>query len=120
MENNNFMVRAALAEDVDSHYLWFSGLPCASREIAKVTNNNNSKSIWCEVVLASENFIERYNRNPRTNHLSNDIPFVVINEWYRERLGITKTVKQTLKLKLLHGLYLLNNCLLHTRTRITQ
>ena len=99
MSVNNYITRVALAEDINNPFVWFSELPCNSREIVKITNKNTSKSIWCEVVKASGNFIERYNRNPRTNEIKEDIPFIVLNEWYREKLGLNKNETANIEIK---------------------
>ena len=95
---NNYMVKASLAEDVNAPYIWFSNLPCESREIVKLSNSDGSKSIWCEVLKASENFIERYNRNHRTKNINQTDEFVVSNEWYREKLGLEKNQQSTIKI----------------------
>ena len=89
-KTNSYMVRASLSEDVNAPYIWFSSLPCESREIVKLSNAECNKSAWCEVVEASDNFIERYNRNKRTKNVGHTEPFVVSNEWYREKLSLNK------------------------------
>ena len=75
MENDSitYLVRPALAEDINAPYLWLSTAPCVSRDIVRVVNKETSKSVWCEIVEAGDNFIERYNRNPRTKKVSKDI-----------------------------------------------
>lgn len=89
-ESRKYTIRAALGEDVNSPYIWFTAMPRRSREIVKITNPEKSLSVWCEVVLASDNFIERYNRNPRTQKISANQPYAIANEWYREKLGLDK------------------------------
>lgn len=88
--SRDYTVRAALAEDVSSPCIWFTCLPCASRDIVKITNTKRSLSVWCEVISASENYVARYNDNPRTKKISTDKPFAIANEWYREKLGLDK------------------------------
>ena len=97
--SNTFIIRTALAEDINSPYLWFSDLPCPSREIVKVVNKNNSKSIWCEVIKASNNYIKRYNQISRTFNISRNDPFIVVNSWYRVKLGIKKNEKYNIEIK---------------------
>jgi hypothetical protein len=94
-----YLVRPALAEDIDAPYIWFSKLPCPSRRIVLIKNKSNGKSVWCEVILAQDNFIERYNRNARTKKVSSDTPFLVSNEWYRDHLGLAKHETATLELR---------------------
>ena len=99
--SNTFIIRTALVEDINSPYLWFSDLPCPSREIVKVkvTNKNNSKSIWCEVIKASNNYIKRYNQRNRTYNISRNDPFIVVNSWYRVKLGIKKNEEYNIEIK---------------------
>lgn len=94
-----FLVQAALAEDIGAPYLWISTLPCVSRDIVKVVNREASKAVWCEIVEAGDNFIERYNRNPRTKKVSKNISFLIANEWYRDRLGIKKNEATRLEIR---------------------
>lgn len=94
-----YLVRAALAEDIGAPYLWLSTLPCDSRDIVKVVNKEASKAVWCEIVEASDNFIERYNGNPRTKKVAKSTPFLIANEWYRERLGIRKNESTRLEIR---------------------
>ena len=47
-----YMVRVALAEDINAPYIWFSELPCESRAIVKVVHRE--KSVWCEVIKSKE------------------------------------------------------------------
>lgn len=86
----NYLVRAALAEDIKAPYLWLSIMPCDSQVIVKIVNKKATKTIWCEIIEASDNFIERYNNNPRTKNISKNIPCLVANEWYRKKLKINK------------------------------
>lgn len=98
VEENSYIVRVSLAEDINAPYIWFSSLPCKSREIVKLTNTVNQKSVWCEVVVASDNFINRYKKNERTKNICRDHPFIVSNEWYRDELGISKNEHSNIKI----------------------
>jgi len=95
---NSYIVRVSLAEDINAPYVWLSSLPCKSREIVKLTNAANRKSVWCEVVLASDNYIDRYTNNDRTIGISHELPFMAANEWYREILGISKNEHANIKI----------------------
>lgn len=95
---NSYIVRVSLAEDINAPYIWFSSLPCKSREIVKLTNTANQKSVWCEAIVASNNFIDRYNKNKRTKNISRDHPFAIFNEWYRDELGISKNEQSNIKI----------------------
>jgi hypothetical protein len=97
-ENKTYMVKAALVEDINSPYIWFSSLSCESRDIVKLTNTDENKSIWCEVVKASENYVDRYNKNKRTINIVDAEPCLVANEWYREKLGLSKNSKSNIRI----------------------
>jgi hypothetical protein len=98
-DSSAYLVRAAIAEDINAPYLWINPLRYKSRDIVKVVNKESSKAVWCEVIKASDNFIERYNSNPRTKNISKDTPFLVANQWYRDRLGISKNTWTTIELR---------------------
>ncbi len=99
MASNKYIIKAALSEDINSSYIWFSSLPCSSREIVKIINTNTAKTVWCEVIVADDNYIKRYNQNPKTKDINKDIPFIVMNEWYREKLGLNKNIYCEIKIK---------------------
>jgi len=93
-----YITRVSLAEDINNPFIWFSELPCNSREIVKLINMDSSKSVWCEVVKASDNFIERYNCNERTFNVEKKTPFLVVNQWYRNNLGLVKNEQSNIKI----------------------
>ena len=99
MTSISHITRVALTEDINSPYIWFSELPCDSRDIVKITNKDTSKSIWCEVVKASDNYIQRYNEKERTLNISSDKSFLVSNSWYRTKLGLVKNTESNIIIK---------------------
>ncbi len=101
-EVKSYIVRTALVEDINNPFIWFSALDCESREIVKITNKTNSKSVWCEIIIAGDNFIDRYNKNKRTINVSRKEPFLVANDWYRKKLGLTKN--EITEVEIIHGL----------------
>ena len=94
-----FITRVALSEDINAPYVWLSETPCNSRDIVKITNIDTTKSIWCEVVKASDNYIKRYNNNVRTLSISSNKPFIVANSWYRNKLDLVKNTESNITLK---------------------
>jgi hypothetical protein len=70
MASDTYLVRAAMAEDINAPYLWFYPLACQSRDIVKVVNKESSKVVWCEVIKASDNFINRYNSEKDQENLT--------------------------------------------------
>jgi len=97
-DTNIYLVKAALSEDVNAPYIWFSSLPCESREILKITNTDENKSVWCEVIKASDNFIHRYNNNKRTINICSSENYLIVNEWYRNKLGLKKNSRSSIRI----------------------
>jgi hypothetical protein len=96
---SKYLVRTALAEDINAPYIWFSSLPCDSRDIVRIINRETSKSIWCQAIKAGDNFIVRYNENQKTLKVESQTPFVVLNEWYREKLDLRKNETSQLEVR---------------------
>lgn len=95
--SKKYIIRKSLVSDINASYIWSKDLPCRSREIVKITNMDNKKSIWCEVMVTSENYIKRYNNNPNTINLDSK-PFFIANAWYRKELGLEQNKEFTLKI----------------------
>jgi hypothetical protein len=96
MTIQNYKVYKALAEDITMPYIWVSNPP-RPRHIAKITNHEAKKSIFCKVLEADSSFKKRYNKRTRKKHFSESsesFEFIVINGWYRERLGIENIEKE--------------------------
>lgn len=93
------ITRVALSEDINAPYVWLSEIPCNSRDIVKITNSDTTKSIWCEVVKTSDNYIKRYNNNERTLPIGSSKAFIVANSWYRNKLGLVKNTESNITLK---------------------
>ena len=58
--------------------------------MVKITNSASRKSVYCEALQIDENFLAHYNQSPRRN-ISDRACAVVMNEWYRSRLGCSDT-----------------------------
>lgn len=102
MEDKIYKIFAAMYEDLDKGHIWIpkgtlepkNQRPIRPRRpIAKITNGN--ESIHCEVLEFDENFLKRYSKpgSGRIEITSTEENIVVINDWYREKLGIGETNK---------------------------
>jgi hypothetical protein len=73
----------------------------------KVTNTKTSRSVWCEVIKAGNNFITRYNENKKTQKVDEQTPFMISNEWYRDKLELKKNETNQIEVRCYRWLPLL-------------
>ena len=81
-----YKVLAATRVDMNEGWVWLTNKEFPPRSVIKVTNKTNNKSIYCEALEIDENFIKEYNQPPRIDIDANE-DTIVINGWYRSRLG---------------------------------
>lgn len=91
-----YKVYPALFEDVNSGWVWISENIISERGIVKIERRDNGKSVFCEAIPMDENFLRHYNdKKSRRIDIDGDAKNnVVINGWYRKKLGITKSLKK--------------------------
>lgn len=81
-------IYASLAEDAQHGWVWSSFSPSHPRALVKITNVLARRSVYCEILQIDQNFIRRYN-DAATYKISSAKDAVVMNAWYRHRLGYT-------------------------------
>lgn len=79
-------VLAAAREDMNEGWVWLSDHDFPPRSIVRIKNKSNKKKVFCEALEIDENFLKQYNQPPRIN-INPDESTMVINSWYRKRLG---------------------------------
>jgi len=89
-DNNMYKILAATRVDMNEGWVWISDRNFQPRSVIKITYKKNNKSIYCEALKIDENFIKEYNQPPRYNINANENT-IVMNDWYRKRLGGIKT-----------------------------
>lgn len=84
---------AALHDDAADGFVWLKkdGLPPHS--VVRITNRDNRRRIFCEALQIDDNFLAIYNQSPRIKLLYADSS-IVMNYWYRARLGAVETQKE--------------------------
>ncbi|MEF1165243.1 hypothetical protein QTO13_28895, partial [Vibrio parahaemolyticus] len=90
----NYYVLASLAEDINSGWCWIKGSEVSNRSLVQIKNNTNGKSVVCEALSVDRNFEKKYgdsNASQTNKNLLNTSNVVLMNAWYREKLGIDKT-----------------------------
>jgi len=100
MKGKGFKIYAALLEEIEFGHVWIQEGSLVSanfrsarprRPILKIVNGR--KRIYCEGLEFDENFMRRYNSETRLEIPSKCARIVVMNEWYRVKLGIPATYK---------------------------
>ncbi|HIF5590173.1 TPA: hypothetical protein ACX3CV_004615, partial [Vibrio parahaemolyticus] len=90
----DYYVLASLAEDINSGWCWIKGSEISNRSLVQIKNNTNGKSVVCEALSVDRNFEKKYGDSisSQTNKdLLGKSNVVLMNAWYREKLGIDKT-----------------------------
>lgn len=87
-----YKIYAALREDINSGWIWVSTPELRQRSVISISNPNNGKKIYCEVLRIDDNFTKFYNsREGGRLSIQEGAPTLVINEWYRKLLGDLST-----------------------------
>ena len=116
-----YIIYASLYEEIDAGWVWMSQpqqLP--SRCVVAIRNRNTGKRVFCEALHIDSNFTERYNEGRHRHKLDPDGTSLVINAWYRKRLGdIRNQSKQDLYITAEDNSYgKLRACLQHPQVAI--
>lgn len=93
-----FKILAALKEDINSPSIWVKDNDIATRTLAKVSNIQESKSVWVELQIIDGNFLKHYNSSSQRLNI-NDENCLVVNQWYRNKLGIRSKEKFDLSIE---------------------
>ena len=81
-----YKVLAAIRQDMNEGWVWLSQHDFAPRSVVKIRNKSNNKVVYCEALEIDGNFRKEYNQSSRMN-INMDDNTLVINGWYRSRLG---------------------------------
>ncbi len=89
-----YKVFVALSEDINSGWVWIGNPPFEQRSIVKVRNLTLDKTIYTEVLHIDPNFVKRYNKQVETLKIHDPSTAIVVNEWYRWKLGNIKSQEE--------------------------
>lgn len=81
-----YKIFAALQEDINTGWIWIGKPKIHQRAVVRIVNKKNGKKIYCEALSIDENFRKKYKEDNRIPIGEPDYS-IVINEWYRKRLG---------------------------------
>jgi len=109
-----YRVYAALEHDIDSGRVWIGGNLLSGRTVVRITNVVSCQSIYCEALKLDSNYLSQYIAH-NTIKIVNDSTAVVMSQWYRTKLGITRTnIDAELDIEIRNGWFgELRNCLAH-------
>lgn len=88
-------VFAALAEDINNGWVWLPEGMVNERTTVRIKSLNSGQSVYCEALLIGANYVKRYNANDNTYQINDKLETIIVNEWYRKKLGIPKTQTET-------------------------
>lgn len=94
MNFHKLKVLAALAEDINNGWVWLPERIIPERSLIRIRNCETGMAVYCEAIPIGNNFVSRYSRNRKSENKSAEEDLktsVVINEWYRKKLGIKST-----------------------------
>ncbi len=90
-EMGNYKVYVALDAEKNEGWVWLPFDAGLSAEFVTIQNATNSWKIVCERRTVDENFRNVYKATGSTIELPENGRFMVMNAWYRQRLGIFDT-----------------------------
>jgi hypothetical protein len=85
---DNFLILAALASEMKEGWVWLPLSANWSTDLVRITYHD--RSVICERRVVDANFRRLYEQTTRMS-LSAVENFIVMNAWYRQRLGINDT-----------------------------
>lgn len=83
-------IYASLWEDSQQGWVWLQAPKLPLRCIVIISNPANKRAVYCEALQIDDNFLKRYNQ-PQRIFIETPENALVINEWYRARLGGIQT-----------------------------
>lgn len=96
-----YKVYAALIEDLNQGWVWIHdpNLTASSelRPIIRITTPKLLKAVYCEALYIDPNYVDYYNEKKSTYKITFGDRIIVINEWYRKKLGNIRTYAKTNK-----------------------
>jgi len=80
----------SLYEDISSGWIWIGERKPILRAVIRIRNKETKKSIYCEALRLDEIYRKKYEKKTG-NLIDSPEKTLVINEWYRQRLGNLET-----------------------------
>jgi len=88
---SSYKIYVALDTEKKEGWVWLPFDAGLSADFVAIRNPTNGWKIVCERRTVDENFRDVYNSTGSTIHLPEGGRFIVMNAWYRQRLGILDT-----------------------------
>lgn len=86
----DYIIRAALREEVNDGWVWLDGFP--SRTVIEIKNSDTDRTVICQARKFDDNFIKYYNKSDSGRYMIEiGCNIIVMSDWYRDVLGIPGT-----------------------------
>ncbi len=82
-----YKVLAAMHMEMNEGWAWVTNEGFPPRSVIKIKNKNNRKVVYCEYLEIDPNFREVYNNTSKREKIDLGEKTIVLNGWYRKRLG---------------------------------
>src|SRR5438270_7987977 len=88
----SFRIYASTREDLNQGWVWIGWPELPQRAFVRIENPATGDAVYCEALRIDDNFLNTCHQGRRI-HISQHPPALVINEWFRTRLGgiVTKS-----------------------------
>ncbi|MET0105865.1 MAG: hypothetical protein ABW072_12105 [Sedimenticola sp.] len=93
-----YQIFVSLEKDIAAPFIWVTNPGVPSRTVAKITNPDSKKHVYCEILEMDVNYRGNYNGTTHTRNITEGIESAVVNSWYRQRLGLVKNEKANLEI----------------------
>lgn len=80
-------IYTSLREDVNQGWVWIGKPDLPERCVVKISNISNGEKVYCETLKIDDNFLNHYNCRENTLKINDKSKSIVINYWYRAKLG---------------------------------
>ncbi|MBK6991194.1 MAG: hypothetical protein IPH34_04945 [Chitinophagaceae bacterium] len=83
-----YTVRPSLYSEALESWVWLSNNNLSG--FIKITNSSNNKTVYTYKRNFDDNFIKKYNDSDNTFKINNKENYIILNEYYREKLQVEK------------------------------
>lgn len=90
---NPYTIFAALSDQTNEGWVWFSNPPLHTRTIVRVHHPKTGRVVFCESRKIDPNFLTQYKQQKQGIEKPDEA--LVISEWYRDALGGFPTTKMS-------------------------
>jgi hypothetical protein len=94
-----YRILVSLTDDMDKSVAWVQNSDIVERCIGSIRNATSRRRVWLELRAVDANYRKNYGDRPVTVAIRVNEPTLVLNEWYRRRLGVDTNGQHDLDIK---------------------